>query len=142
MAKYIETKVRSEQMQEDGTMKQVTDLYLVEAESFTEAETRIIEEVEAESVEAVSRSNVRELFLSVDAADDKFYKAKVEFVYIDEKSMKEKRKSHVILIQASDINSALKRLQDGMYGTISDYEVISINKTAILDYYGTKLQKA
>lgn len=142
MAKYIETKVRSEQIQGDGTMKQVTDLYLVEAESFTEAETRIMEEVEAESVEAVSRSNVRELFLSVDAADDKFYKARVEFISIDEKSMKEKRKSHVILVQASDINSALKRLQNGMSGTISDYEVISINKTAILDYYGTKLQKA
>ena len=142
MAKYIETKVRSEQIQGDGTMKQVTDLYLVVAESFTEAETRIMEEVEAESVEAVSRSNVRELFLSVDAADDKFYKARVEFISIDEKSMKEKRKSHVILVQASDINSALKRLQNGMSGTISDYEVISINKTAILDYYGTKLQKA
>lgn len=136
MAKYIETKVRSEQLQEDGTNKQVVDRYLVEADSFTEAEARIIAAVDTESVESVSRSNVRELFLSDKESDNVFYKAKVEFVSIDEKTMKEKRKSHVVLIQAADIVSAIERVEKAMSDTISDYEIVTIAKSPIIDFYG------
>lgn len=136
MAKYIETKVRSEQLQEDGTNKQVVDRYLVEADSFTEAEARIIAAVDTESVESVSRSNVRELFLSDKESDNVFYKAKVEFVSIDEKTMKEKRKSHIVLIQAADIVSAIERVEKAMSDTISDYEIVTIAKSPIIDFYG------
>jgi hypothetical protein len=138
MAKYIETKVRSERTQEDGMVKQVVDHYLVEADSFTEAEARILEEVDAVSVDSVTRSSVKELFLSAHPSDDTFYKAKVEFVTIDERTMKEKRSNHVILVQAAGFDNAVKNLENGLSGTMSDYEIVSLTKTTILDFYGSK----
>lgn len=135
MVNFIETKVRSERIQSDGTSKQVVDRYLVQADSFTEAEAIIVNAVDVDSIESVSRSNVRELFLGNGDGDVSFYKAKVEFTSFDEKTNKEKRKSHVVMVEAEDIASAVARVQDGMFGT-EDYEIISVAKTSIVDIYG------
>lgn len=143
MALWIETKVRFDKTMENGTVKKVTEPYLVDALSFTEAETRIIEEVTPFisgdfDVNAVKKSNIAEIFR--DDSGDKWYKVKVAFITIDEKTAAEKRKASYILVQASDFKSAYDNFIDGMKGTMADFEIVAITETAIMDVYAAKLE--
>ncbi len=143
MALWIETKVRFDKTMENGTVKKVTEPYLVDALSFTEAEARIIEEVTPFisgdfDVNAVKKSNIAEIFR--DDSGDKWYKVKVAFITIDEKTAAEKRKASYILVQASDFKSAYDNFIDGMKGTMADFEIVAITETAIMDVYAAKLE--
>lgn len=143
MALWIETKVRFDKTMENGTVKKVTEPYLVDALSFTEAEARIIEEVTPFisgdfNVNAVKKSNIAEIFR--DDSGDKWYKVKVAFITIDEKTAAEKRKASYILVQASDFKSAYDNFIDGMKGTMADFEIVAITETAIMDVYAAKLE--
>lgn len=144
MRNYIETKIRYEKTMENGTQKRVTEPYLVDALSFTEAEARIIEEVSPFisgefSVSAVKKSNVSEIFFDERDAADRFFKVKSNFITIDEKTGAEKRKASYFLVQASDFKNAFDNFNAGMKGTMADYEIASIAETAIMDVYGMKL---
>lgn len=143
MALWIETKVRFDKTMENGRVKKVTEPYLVDALSFTEAEARIIEEVTPFisgdfDVNAVKKSNIAEIFR--DDSGDKWYKVKVAFITIDEKSAAEKRKASYILVQASDFKSAYENFMDGMKGTMADFEIVAITETALMDVYAAKLE--
>ena len=143
MALWIETKVRFDKTMENGRVKKVTEPYLVDALSFTEAEARIIEEVTPFisgdfDVNAVKKSNIAEIFR--DDSGDKWYKVKVAFITIDEKSAAEKRKASYILVQASDFKSAYDNFMDGMKGTMADFEIVAITETALMDVYAAKLE--
>lgn len=141
MALYIETKVRFDKMQENGIVKKVTEPYLVDALSFTEAEARIIEEVTPFisgefSVSAVKKTNISEIFW--DADGDKFYKVKVNFITLDEKTASEKRTASYILVQAASFKDAYDNFVEGMRGTMADWEIAAITETAIMDVYPLK----
>lgn len=143
MTQYIETKVRYQKTMENGMQKTVTEPYLVDALSFTEAEKRITDEIACYmsgdfSVSAVKKSNISEIFWSEQSEDDKFYKAKVNFITLNEKTMQEKRKASYMLVQASDLAIALKRLYEAMKGTVSSYEIAAISETAIVEVYQGK----
>lgn len=143
MALWIETKVRFDKTMENGKVKKVTEPYLVDALSFTEAEARIIEEVTPFissdfKVSAVKKTNIAEIFR--DDSSDKWYKVKVAFITIDEKSAVEKRKASYILVQASDFKSAYDNFMDGMKGTMTDFEIVAITETALMDVYAAKLE--
>lgn len=143
MALWIETKVRFDKTMENGTVKKVTEPYLVDALSFTEAEARIIEEVTPFisgdfKVSAVKKTNIAEIFR--DDSGDKWYKVKVNFITIDEKTAAEKRKASYILVQASDFKGAYDNFIAGMKGTMADYEIASITETALMDVYAAKLE--
>ena len=93
MANWFECKIRYDKMQENGAVKKVTEPYLVDALSFTEAEARIIEEMKPFisgefSVSAVKRSKIAEIFR--DDSADRWYLVKVAFITIDEKTAVEK----------------------------------------------------
>ena len=125
-------------MLENGMQKKVTEPYLVDALSFTEAEARIIEEVSPFisgefSVSAVKRANFSELFF--DETGDRWYKCKLNFITLDEKSGMEKRTASYMLVQAADFETALKNLVEGMKGTMADYSSILLKETAIVDVY-------
>lgn len=140
MKDYFLCKVRYEKTMENGMQKKVTELYLVEALSFTEAEARIIEEmtpfITGEfSVSDIKRTNYSELFPSDEESADKWYEGRLAFITLDEKSGKEKRTYTNVLIQASDIQDAMKKLDEGMKGTMADYQSISLKETAIMDVY-------
>ena len=70
-----------------------------------------------------------------DDSADKFFRAKLVFITLDEKSGKEKKTSQNILIQASDLRDAIKRLDEGMKGSMLDYTIASITETAIMDVF-------
>lgn len=139
---YIECKVKHDKMLENGMEKKVTDAYLVDALSFTEAEARIIEEVSPYitgeySVEAVKKTNIAELFPD-EAGSDKWFKVKANFITIDERTATEKRKASNFLVQAEDFQAALQNFLKGMKGTVSDYEIASISETPILEVFKLK----
>lgn len=141
MALWFETKVRYDKMQENGTVKKVTEPYLVDALSFTEAEARIIEEMTPRisgefSVSAVKKGTISEIFR--DEAGDKWYRVKVAFISLDERSGTEKKSVSTMMVQACDFRNALENFIDGMKGTMADFEIQSIVETAIMDVYAVK----
>lgn len=141
MALWFETKVRYDKMQENGTVKKVTEPYLVDALSFTEAEARIIEEMTPRisgefSVSAVKKGTISEIFR--DESGDKWYRVKVAFISLDERSGIEKKSVSTMMVQACDFRNALENFIDGMKGTMADFEIQSIVETAIMDVYAVK----
>lgn len=142
MALWFETKIRYDKMMENGAVKKVTEPFLVDALSFTEAEARIIEEVTPFmsgefSVSAVKKGNISEIFR--DEIGDKWYRVKVAFISLDERSGTEKKSVSTMMVQAIDFRNAYENFMDGMRGTMSDFEIVSIAETAIMDVYDAKL---
>jgi hypothetical protein len=100
---------------EDGMEKTVTEGYVVDALSFSEAERRIIEEMSSYisgefEVRDIKKAPYGEIFFADDVLADKFYKAKLQFITIDEKTEKEKRSSVNYLVQAGSFNGAVKNI--------------------------------
>ena len=141
MAKdWFECKVRYDKTLETGLLKKVTESYLVDALSFTEAEERFLQEIEPMmsgeySVSDIKRAKISELFESIDTTDDKWYKAKVAYIAYDEKKGVEKRTNQIMLIQAKDLRVAEQNLDKGMQGTMGDWDIISIAETPIMDIF-------
>lgn len=138
MHNWFECKVSFEKIMENGIQKKVTEPYLVDALSFTEAEARIIEEIRPFvsgefTVTDIKRARLSELFFNENG--DRFYKIKVYFITLDEKSGAEKKTATNVLVQAADLRDSIKKLDEGMKGTMSDYVIASVAETAIMDVY-------
>ena len=143
MHAYFLSTVRYDKVMENGLQKTVNEQYLFDALSFTEAEARTIEELKPYisgefTIPQIVKPRISELFLSDDTAADRYYKVKVSFITLDEKSGAEKKTNSFILVQASDFKNAYDRFIEGMKGTMADYEIVSIVETQILDYYPAK----
>ncbi|MGP1549189.1 MAG: DUF4494 domain-containing protein [Prevotella fusca] len=137
---WFETKIRYDKTMEDGRSKKVTEVYTVEALSFTEAESVITEEmshyISGEfDVRAITRAPYGEIFFSDADSDDRWYRARLAFITIDEKTEKEKRSNVVYLVQAVSLDNARQYVKDVMAKTMVDYEVISISETPIMDVF-------
>lgn len=144
MANWFECKIRYDKTQENGSIKKVTEPYLVDALSFTEAEARIIEEqapfVSGEvDVNAVKRTKIAEIMF--DDSADKWYLVKVAFITIDEKTAVEKRSVSQVLVTGCDFKGAYDNFMDGMKGTMADFEIVSIAETPIMDVYRMKVKE-
>lgn len=140
MKKWFLAKIRYEKTDEKGMTRKVTESYLVDALSFTEAEARIIDNVKdfitgEFNVTALKWESVSELFTSDKECDDKWYKIKVAYITLDEKSGKERRTYAYMIVQSSDTANAEKRLHEGMKGTLADYLVMEVKETQIVDVY-------
>ena len=149
MSQWIKTSVRFQKVTKNGT-KWVTESYLVDALSFAEAEARILREVTAYvrgefNVSAVKKSNVQEIFRNKVEYDceQKWYKAKVVFITLDEKTNSEKRTTAVYMVQAPDFHNALENFVEGMKKeTMADFVIVGIEETSILDVFNEELHGA
>ena len=135
---WFETKVKYDKTMEDGQPKKVSESYVVEAMSFGEAEEKITEEMSAYisgefDVKAITPTTYGEIFFSENTNDDRWYKTKLQFITIDEKTEKEKRSSVYYLVQAASLNSAVKNIEEVMGTTMIDYVIAAINETKIMD---------
>ena len=120
--------------------KKVTEPYLVDALSFTEAESRIIEEITPFisgefTVSDIKRANYSELLFSDEESADRWYACCLEFITLDEKTGMEKKTKTNVLVQAADLRDAMAKLNDGMKNIMADYNAVSIKETAIMDVY-------
>ena len=139
-ADWFETKIRYEKTQEDGSMKKVTEQYVVDALSFTEAEAAITEEMKSYisgdyRITDIKMAAYHEIFFSDMDKDDKWYKAKLQFITIDEKTEKEKRSSVFYLVQAGSLTQAVGYIDEMMGKTMIDYVISSVAETQIMDVY-------
>ena len=87
------------------------------------------------TVKALKSTKYSELFPSDEEAADKWFKCKLMFITLDEKSGAEKKTSTLVLVQAADLRDAVKTLDEGMKGTMADYEIVSVSDTKIMDVY-------
>lgn len=138
MKNWFETHIKYDKTLENGTQKKVDEAYLVDAMTFTEAESRIIEEMTPYivgdfEVNAAKKANISEIFTDASGKADRWYRAKVMFVTLDEKSGMEKKTPATMLVQAEDFQTAVKNLETGMKGTMSEWEIFAITETKILD---------
>lgn len=138
MHNWFQCNVNFEKMLENGMQKKVTEPYLVDALSFTEAEARIIEEIKPFisgefTVTDIKRARLSELFFNQNG--DRYYKVKVYFITLDEKSGAEKRTSAKMLVQANNLKEAISVLEEGMKGTMADYTLASVSETQIMDVF-------
>ena len=121
---WFECKIRYEKVMEDGLQKRVSENYVVDALSFSEAEKRIIEEMSH--------------FISgqFDVIDIK--KASYKEIFFDEKTEKEKRSTVTYLVQAGSFNGAVKNIEEVMGGTMIDYIIATVSETLLMDVYEHK----
>ena len=140
MNEWFECKVKYERTMDDGKVKKVNEPYLVDALSFTEAEERIIEErkhyMSGEfQVSDIKRARYAELFETDDESADRWFKVKLTFITLDEKTGAEKKTSQNVLVQAADLRDAVKRLDEGMRSSMMDYVISSVAESPLLDVY-------
>lgn len=138
MANWIECKARFDKTMENGAIKKVTEPYLVDALSITEAVARITQEltpfVSGElTVSSAKSTKISEIFW--DDSADKWYLVKVAFITIDEKTAAEKKSVSQILVSGRDFKGAYDNFMDGMKGTMADFDIVSITETAYMDVY-------
>ena len=137
---WFETKVKYQKTMEDGSEKVVSEAYVVDALSFTEAESAIIDEMSVYvsgelKVSGIGKACYGEIFFSDVDDDDKWYKAKLQFITIDEKSEKEKRSNVTYLVQAKSLARALRYIDEVMGKTMIDYDVVGLNETKLMDVF-------
>ena len=137
---WFETKVKYDKTVDDGSVKPIIEQYVVDAFTFSEAEETIIKEMKPYisgqfDVKAIAPTSYGEIFFSDAPADDRWYKAKLQFITIDEKSGKEKRVNSYKLVQAASINGAIKHIEEVMGGTMIDYVIAFINENKIMDVF-------
>ena len=143
---WFEVGIRYQKTQEDGSEKSVTEKYAIDALSFTEGESAITEEMAAYisgefKVKSMQEASYREVFFSDKDDDDCWYKAKLQFIIIDDKSNKEKRSNVTYLVQAKSMRSAMNNIGDVMDKTMIDYEVMGLSKTNVYDVFEHKTKE-
>ena len=142
MANWFECKVRYAKMLETGMQKTVNEPYLVDALSFTEAESRITEEMAPFisgdfTASAVKREKLSEVFY--DETGDKWYKVKYNIITVDEKTAVEKKTTVTTLVQAANFQAAVDNFMEGMKGTMADFAIAAVVETALMDVFPVKL---
>lgn len=139
-----QVKVSYERQADAMGMKKVTEVYLVDAMSFTEAEERIIKEIQPLvsigelEVVGVKRVNLAELVLSHDDREDTYYRAKVSFLTFDEKSGQPRASAVNMLVQAETLQKAVGRLTEELEKQLGSYLINSVTETPILGVYLTE----
>lgn len=138
---WFECKVSYERQADSMGMKKVSESYLVDALSFTEAEKRITKEIrpfvsvgELEVVN-IRRARIAELFLNDEAEDDRYFRAKVNFITVDEKSGSEKKTSATMIVKSDSLPNAVTELKAQLDSQMASYEIAAVTDTQILDVF-------
>ena len=137
---WFECKIAYEKVMEDGLQKKVNENYVVDALSFTEAEKRIMEEMSSYisgefTIKDIKIAPYKEIFFSDEEMADRWYKAKLEFITIDEKTEKEKRSAVNYLVQAGTLKGAVGNIESVMGTTMIDYVIASVTETKLMDVF-------
>ena len=147
MATWFSVRVMYDKLHENGMQKKVKELFLIDALSFTEAEARAIGEMtpytEGElRVTAMKIEDIVEIFNQEgNEKADKWYRVKVAFVSVDQKTGKEKKVHQSVLVKGASTEDATTVFHDGMKGTMADYEIHTVSETQYMDVFFYSLDK-
>ena len=133
---WYECKVTHDVMIEN-CVKTLTEPYLVEALSVTEAAARITTKLDGDggdvTIEGVTRKRLQEVFLEAGELEYPFFLAKVALTSLDEKSGTEREQTYAYLIEAETLKDAIQRLEAEFRGGVSDWELLSLSKSPIVE---------
>ena len=135
---WYEVKMRYDKVYEDGRERKVTESYVVEALSFGEAEKTAMEflgsYVSGEiQVVNINPMKFQEVFFNEQESCDRYYKAILQFITIDEKTEREKHTQVYYLVQASSFDNCKDTIRTIMDGTMIDYQIASVSETKVID---------
>jgi len=137
MSKFFEVKVKYQSVDQSGKNKTISESYILDAVSHTDAETRINEELEPIisgefSVKNIKASSFSEIILN---EDSKFFKCKLVFIALDEERGTERKHSTSILVSADNVKGAYEKLDESMKDTVSAYSIDGVVVSPIVDYF-------
>jgi hypothetical protein len=137
-ATWYECKVKYRKTDNSGMQKVMTEPYLVDALSYTEAESRINEEMAAYISEEFKITNIKvanyaEIHLFENC--DRWFKSKVSLLAYDEESGKERKTNMYLLVQANDAKEAYDNTITVMKNTMGDYTIPAISESPIMDVF-------
>ena len=143
-ASWKECFIVYEKMMENGLQKKVKEIYVVDGLSFGEAEGRITKEMSRYisgefEVYNINPAVYKEVVFSDDDTADRWYKCRLQFITIDERTDKEKRTNVYYLVQAGTFEQARKSVDEFMGGTMIDYVIAKIEETKIMDVFEYKI---
>lgn len=135
---WFTCKIKYSKPDSDGIENKVTEMYLVNAFSYTEAEGRMYQVIQEElgmggEVSQITKSTYMEIFR--DEAAEHWFRCKVALVSYDENSGKEKHSNQYYLTQADTVKDAYERITIEMQKSTSDFVIPGITYTKILDVY-------
>lgn len=135
---WFEVKLRYDKVHEDGHEKKVTESYVVEALSFGEAEKTAIEFLGCYVSREIQVVNInpmkfREVFFNEQESCDRYYKAILQFITIDEQTEREKHTQVYYLVQASSFDNCKDSIRTIMDGSMVDYQIASVSETKVID---------
>lgn len=136
VTQFFECTVSYEKMMENGVQKKVSEPYVVNALSFTEAEAVIINYMKPFisgdfMVKNIKRCKCNEIV--PDPNGDRYYNMTIAFITLDEKSGKEKKTRVPLLVQASNMQKAIDNLNEHMKGSMADFEIVKSEESKVLD---------
>ena len=140
---WFECRIRYEKTMEDGMQKKVSENYVVDALSFSEAEERITEEMSSYvsgefEIMDIKIAPYAEVFFADSDSADTWYTAKLAFITLDEKTQKEKKSTVNYLFNAGSMNGAVKSIDEVMSQSMVDYVVSAVNETTLMDVFEYK----
>lgn len=135
---WFEGKVTYQKENGQGMLKKTSELYVVDALSFSEAEKRLEEYASSYSMKdaevmALKRADYGEVIFTGKIDDDRWYKVKLAYITLNEKTEKETRTYISYLVQADNIDNANARIKEMMKDSISDYAIETIQETKFMD---------
>ncbi len=139
MQTWFECKVKYVKVDQDGRERKVSESYLVDAVSFTDAEARMIEQMQQLVrggefyIDNIKKSNIIEIFPHDNG--EYWFKAKIGIVTIDEKAGKEKKINNYFLIAADDFKQALLRLEEDLSYILVPIQISAMNLSTIVDVF-------
>lgn len=141
MQQFFETKVKYDKMQDNGTEKKVTESYIIDALSFTEAEKRTMEQLNNLTsgefdIKDITRRDYREIIVNNEG--DKWYKVQISVDEPNPDTGKIKHTKYNYLLNAANTDEATKRFKKFMEDTSWDYSIKTVTETKILDYFAYK----
>lgn len=133
----FEVGVRMERTLENGGQAKVLEQFVVDALSFTEAEASTTKEVSVygtiTDIVTIKRSRCTELI--GDDSKEKWFKAKVNYITLNEKTGKEKKTPNYYFVNANTITDAKKSVDDFFRATLIDYSIATLDETKVLDVF-------
>ena len=135
---WFECKVRYKQTQEDGTGKAVTETYVYKAADFGEAYDKSVKDMSTYisgefGITAMKIAQYGDVFIQDEITEEKYYRVKVNFIVLDEKTYKEKKVAQYYLVNADSVEKARKYADTALSDTMMDYVIEAVQEAKICD---------
>ena len=135
---WFEVNVRYEQTQEDGLEKMVTETYVYKAADFGDAYDKATKDMSTFisgefGITAMKIAQYGDVFIQDEITEEKYYRVKVNFIVLDEKTYKEKKVAQYYLVNADSVEKARKYTDTALSQTMADFIIVSVQESMIID---------